>query len=109
MIDSLRQAVNVIVSLEAVRQALRERFPDGAQRVEASNFLTLDFHGLAALDFILQLGQGRPPGASAHYTVICVDLGHIGNGDVVGTGPMEIRIARVHGNHFVPLIRRWAR
>ena len=104
LLDSLRQAVSADVNLDFVRDLLRDRFRDGPERVDEANFLTLDYHALAALDALLQHGRQAAPGASESYTIVCVDMGCIGNGDVVGDGGTEVFIARVGGNHFVPLI-----
>ena len=38
------------------------------------------------------------------YKTVCVDVELMGNGDVVGTGSNTLYMARVGGNHFVPLI-----
>ena len=103
LVDSLRQAVSTQVDLDFVRDLLRDRFRDGPERVVEANFLTLDYHGLAVLDALLQHGRQEAPGASEGYTIVCVDMGCIGNGDVVGVGPLEVFIARAGGNHFVPL------
>ena len=89
--------------LNVLREHLRERFTAGPARVEEANFLTLDYHGLVALDLLLEYGHGRAPNASAAYTIVCVGMSNVGHGDVVGTGPTELHIARIHGNHFVPL------
>ena len=38
--------------------------------------------------------------------VVCVDMMHLGQGDVVGFGGRKLVIARQNENHFVPLIPR---
>eukprot|EP00973_Karenia_brevis_P057790 8040875-Karenia_brevis.AAC.1 len=36
--------------------------------------------------------------------VVCIDMNHIGSGDVIGHGPLTIATARQNRNHFVPLL-----
>ena len=103
LLDSLRQAVSADVDLDLLRDILRDTFQEGPMCVEEANYLTLDYHGLAALDAILQHGCHLDPGASKGYTIVCVDMVCMGNGDVLGEGSTELYIARVGGNHFVPL------
>ena len=104
LIDTLRQKLNIIASVGSVRRRLQERFPSGEARVTAHNFLELQAHWRAVLEFLGQTA-GRPIDTN-HYRVVCLDLtiGH--SGDVVGTGALTLHIARVGLNHFVPLIRR---
>jgi len=103
LIDTLRQKLpGVICNLNAVRNLLRQHFGSGAARVTAANYLELEHHWWHVLQFL---------GTVTHrainpdlFRVACVDLAFPGHGDVVGTGPTILHIARVGTNHFVPLL-----
>ena len=47
----------------------------------------------------------RPQNDAPPFRIVRVDLEYMGNGDVVGDGPVMLNIARENGNHFVPLER----
>ena len=100
LIDTLRQKLGVQADLHVVRQGLRERFPVGSTQVTKSNFLELEAHWRATVELL-----GEDP---SRLRVICVDLrggkGMANHGDSLGDGSRALYIARVHGNHFVPLL-----
>ena len=100
LIDTLRQALGIQTDLDIVRQGLRERFPEGSAQVTERNFLELQPHWRATVELL-----GEDP---QRLRVICVDLhsgkGMAKHGDSLGDGSRALYIARVHGNHFVPLL-----
>lgn len=107
LIDTLRQKLgNLFVSLAGVRDELAMLFPSGPGRIrktDAGNFLELELHWAAVVRLLGQhSGHRLDP---ANFKIVCVDLQRANHGDVVGTGRIGLHIARVHGNHFVPLLR----
>ena len=104
LLDTLRQKLGLVVNVEVVRDELQRRFPSGLAFVGKSNYLTLDYHWMAAIDLLFQADtSGMPKLDHRRFRIICVDLRYIGNGDVVGEGPREVIIARENANHFIPL------
>ena len=101
LIDTLRQKLNVIVSVPAVRQLMQQAFPSGPHRVTSSNFLELQHHWRHVVQHLGTASGGvlNP----VRFRVVCIDMAFPGNGDVEGDGPMTLHIAREHANHFVPL------
>ena len=72
--------------------------------VTDSNFLTLAYHWKATVDLLFKYDMsGKPKLTHEQVNIICVDVEYVGNGEVVGTGQLVLHIARVHGNHFIPL------
>ena len=100
LIDTLRQKLRLNTDLNTVRQGLQQRFTVGSQRV-TTGFLDLEDHWHATV----QLLGGDP----SSLRIVCVDLrgtqGTTAHGNTVGEGPHTLCIARVRGNHFVPLLR----
>ena len=107
LIDSLRQQVSIVANANWVRSRLQTQFPRGAEKVTHENFLTLDYHCSAVIDalFIADL-SGKPKLDSRTFKVVCVDLTHQAHGDVVGSGPRTLYIAREGRCHFAPLFRK---
>ena len=105
LIDTLRQKLGIIASADHVRLRLQTRFASGDARVTSNNFLELAVHWRAVLEYLGD-AAGQPIDPN-HYRILCIDLviGH--SGDVVGTGPTTLHIARVGLNHFVPPIPRY--
>ena len=102
LIDTLRQKLNLTCSTNSVRSLLRQKFRSGAQQVTESNYLDLELHWW---DVITYLGQASNRRLDAdNFRVVCIDLQYVGHGDVVGTGPETLYIARENATHFVPLI-----
>ena len=106
LIDTLRQKLpGLVCNLTDVRDLLQKHFASGPTKVTAGNFLELEHHWWHVIRFLGAVSNStfikyNPD----HFRVICVDLAFPGNGDVVGTGPRVLHIARVRTNHFVPLI-----
>ena len=106
LLDTLRQQFDIIADLNQVRRELQRRFPHGPDQVTQDNFLTLHAHWRDAVDLLFQWDiSGKPKLTHTAFRVVCVDLVHVGNGDVVGDGPHTIHMAREGQVHFVPLIR----
>ena len=107
LIDSLRQTLALVANEHWVRGRLQLQFPQGPEVVTASNFLTLEYHWCAVIDTLFIADQSGKPKLSSHtFKVVCVDLTYLGNGDVVGSGPKTLYIARENGCHFAPLFRQ---
>ena len=119
LIDTLRQACgNLAVSTSRVRTRLQQLFSEAEVTkqglevgaiVTAGNYLELQHHWKAVVDLLFKLDERRVWSMThANVTIKCVDLMFEGNGEVVGTGPMVLYIAREHGNHFIPLFKQQA-
>ena len=105
LLDTLRQQFEMVVHLTNVRRDLQRRFPRGPDQVTRDNFLTLHAHWRDAVDLLFQWDvSGKPRLTHTTFRIVCVDLVHLGHGDVVGDGPHTIYIAREGQVHFVPLI-----
>ena len=117
LIDTLRQMLNerhgaLIVegSVADVRARLEDRHRGGATPIASLDFLDLADHWEDIVDLLEGADEGRSvrPLGSAHYEVMCVDLMYVGSGDRLPRrrdrgGRKTLYIARVNGNHFVPL------
>ena len=107
LLDTLCQKLGLAANVAWVRNELQRLFPSGPSVVDAGNFLTLRDHWAAAIDLLFEADQsGKQKLRHNVFKVVCVDLHHEGNGEVVGTGDRKLIIAREHGNHFIPLHRR---
>eukprot|EP00973_Karenia_brevis_P009060 1226267-Karenia_brevis.AAC.1 len=86
----------------AVRAALERAFPD----ILPGDYLEFHFHcsdvARLVLGHNLETAPATLTASSLH--VVCIDMNHIGSGDVVGHGPLMIAVARRTGNDFVPLL-----
>ena len=105
MIDTLRQLMDPSkpsTCAKEIRNALRERFKVGDDKVTAANYLTFDAHWRDIAQIL-----GREPSS---YKITCVDSEFEGHGEVVGSmddlGIISLYIARENGNHFVPLFKK---
>ena len=106
LIDTLKQQLLCTdVPPEGVRELLKEEFPRGPRRVTSMNFLELQYHWKKVIQFIGLLGQDSKILRPEQFRIVCVDLAFVGNGDVEGTGPTTLYIARERASHFVPLHR----
>ena len=117
LIDTLRQMLNerhgaLIVqgSVADVRARLEDRHRGGATPIASLDFLDLADHWEDIVDLLEGADEGRSvrPLGSARYEVMCVDLMYVGSGDRLPRrrdrgGRKTLYIARVNGNHFVPL------
>ena len=109
LIDTLKQTLSctgaslALHSLAGVRELLKEEFPRGPRRVTSTNFLELEHHWKKVIQFIGLLGQKNTILRPEQFRIVCVDLAFVGNGDVEGTGPTTLYIAREGASHFVPL------
>ena len=110
LINTLRQQLRLIANEKEVRHELNKRHRSGVGQVIPGDFLELEHHWADVIDLLFlfnesgcmpQLPDGRM--WSTDYKIIAVDMRHLGNGDVVGVGNVTIYIARINGNHFVPL------
>ena len=105
LIDTLRQTLGLEVDVRFVRRRLQSQFHrPGADVVLENNFLDLAYHWSAVINALFLAKQSKRD--SQDFKVVCVDLRFGGNGDVVGTGPTTLYIAREGACHFVPLHRR---
>ena len=112
LIYALQQQLGMDVDVAEVRNVLRNKFTEGPNKVEALTFLDLEAHWLTV---VCTLGElwGSPSLTSRNFQIVCIDLDSLEDagatwhcaGNVVGTGPMKLHIARENGNHFVPLLR----
>ena len=97
LIDALRQCLDVIFDVRAVRDLLQQRH----RRLILRDYLELELHWRDVIEGIgLVMGLNLTPES---FRIICVDALHLGNGDVEGTGARTLYIARQNANHFVPL------
>ena len=109
LIDTLRQLLNVVTNVAWVRSQLQLRFRQGPDLVTDRNFMTLMSHWGAAIDLLWEGdATGRPKASHCRYKIVCADLTYMGNGEVVGSGPIKLYVARENTNHFIPLLRRRA-
>ena len=119
LIDTLRQKLNERVGalipegcVAEVRARLEDRHRGGAAPIASGDYLDLAEYWEDIVDLLESADQGgsiRPLG-SARFEIMCVDMMWVGNGDRLPRRPdrggrKSIYIARVNGNHFVPL--RW--
>ena len=106
LIDTLRQVLNIVCNVPAVRAALETRIPS----ILPGDFLELELHGQAIVDLLLIFNLAVPSSSrrpvAKSCRIVCFDLLDVGNGDVVGGDGLALYIARVNRNHFVPLLRR---
>ena len=103
LIDTLRQKLNVVVSLQAVRLLLMDQFPSGPRQVTDWNYLELQHHWRHVIQFLGVASHIRKAFDPDRFRIVCIDRQYRGNGDVEGNGPVALHIARVNANHFVPL------
>ena len=108
LIDTLRQLLKVECDISVVREALRVQFPSGPGIVTGDNFLELELHWQAVVRTLLAFAIGDIAGVDVQDICFqCVDLASPGHGDVAGSpsAPVKFQMARIHRNHFIPLIR----
>jgi len=106
LIDTLRQHLGITVNIPDIRQRLQVLFPAGPDKVTRSNFLDFRAHGptiIRLLTNAARRGSGEAPLDTSLFRIICVDLQYVGHGDIVGDGHVTLHVARVNGNHFIPL------
>ena len=108
LIDAIRQQLGVAANVAFVRSELQRRFPSGPDFVSAANFLTLHLHWGAVIDLLFEADvSGKPKVNHTTFQITCVDLTYLDNGEVVGSGPAKLSIARENTNHFIPPIRKF--
>ena len=113
LIYALQQQLGMDVDVAAVRNVLRKTFTEGPNKVEALTYLDLEAHWKTVVSTLGEL-WGSPSLTSRNLQIVCIDLDSLESagatwhcaGNVVGTGPTKLHIARENGNHFVPLLRR---
>ena len=111
LIDTLRQMLNIISNTKRVRMELEKKFTTGPGRIRPGDFLELQHHWKDVIDLLFRYDEMdlplSPSGGrswSDIHKVVCFDMMHLGQGDVVGFGGRQLVIARQNENHFVPLI-----
>ena len=105
LIDTIRQKLDITADPRAVRSRLQLLFPRGPDKVTKSNFLDFRAHWAAIVRILGEVARPRPePRDPADMQFVCADLEYVGHGDIVGAGLLVFHIARVHTNHFVPLL-----
>ena len=111
LIDTLSQLLGAWVPSDFVRRDLMKEFPSGPDRVTEANFLDLRAHWEAIVHSLNRHSTVlRVPVNPRSCRLICADLVFIGQGDIVGAeNGVTFYLARVHTNHFVPLIRKLVR
>ena len=106
LIDTLRQALDLVCDVSRVRHMLRSKHPAGPGHVTEFNYLTLDLHWKDIVDMLFQTDEsGKPKLHHAMFRIVCVELSFEKHGVMEGTGPRVLYIAREEENHFIPLIR----
>ena len=121
-IHTLRQCLNIVVSVEAVRAALTKEFhapcgptcddtglgcTDTCMKVYSTNYLTTD-HWEAVIRLLgKHCMTGELPLDPTEFCVRVLELTWQDNGVVLGNpaAPRRLTVARVHGNHFIPVLR----
>ena len=94
-----------------VRTELERRHAGRRTAIVPRDYLELATYWADIIDIIgLHNEQGRFPNWSSRFRICCVDMCWIGNGEVLPRGVPQgdrqtLYIARVHQNHFVPLLR----
>ena len=77
----------------------------GGSKVEANNFLTLHLHWADIVDLLfLHDTSGAQRMTHAAFRVVCIDFTFHRHGEVAGTGPLPLFVARENANHFIPLL-----
>ena len=125
LIDSLRQLVPCgVVDVALVRRKLELLHKHRPTRIISGDFLELDrWDDIVNLLFqYSELGSGARRGhgelprrnVASDFVVVCVDLTHVGNGNVLPQGPVganrsRLYLGRVNENHFIPLERSHGR
>ena len=104
LIDTLRQHLQVIANVPAIRRALQKLYRVEPTIVTAENFLEFRAHALEIVNLLARAAAlDGDPIDTAVFRIICVDLDHLDHGDFVGNGDVTLYIARENGNHFIPL------
>jgi len=104
LIDTLRQHLRVTTDIPWVRRQLQLLFQIEPNNVTHNNFLDFRVHGMAIIRLLCNAKRrGAEPVDMSMFRIVCVDLQYLGQGDIIGNGDVTFHIARVHGNHFIPL------
>ena len=75
LIDTLRQQLDIVASLEYVRNQLMLRHTSGPMEVKECNFLTLDYHWADVIDILFDADcSGKPKLRHGRFRIVCVDL-----------------------------------
>ena len=111
LIDTLRQCLQLICNVSAVRAALERKHSSRPTAIIPLDYLDLRLYWSDIVDLLGTHNElRRMDNLSSRVRVVCVDMCWIGNGDVVpqgepGSSRRNLYIARVNQNHFVPLRR----
>ena len=120
LIHSLRQCLNLVVNVDAVRRSLQREFSDpcgagcdrtgrrcarGCMKVYADNFLSTD-HWKAVLKYIGEFAwTGRIDFDAEQFCLRVIDLTWAAHGVVEGNpAGRRLTVARENGNHFIPVL-----
>jgi hypothetical protein len=110
LIDSLRQCLDMICHVENLRSKLVRLHKNRVTRIPEGDFLDFADHWQDVITLLSEFDQSsKPVVRCSTVTIVCVDLNLPGHGNVVGTGPHKLYIARQNLNHFVPLVRTFGR
>ena len=111
LIDSLRQLLPVgPVSLAEVRRQLEKKHRNRNTEIAPGDYLELDrwddIINLLARNSALR--KGEKTDWASQWTVVCIDLAHLGHGEVfprgtAGSSRRRLHLARVNENHFIPM------
>ena len=113
LIDTLRQKLPaVICNIPYVRSRLEERHQHRATRITPGDYLDLAHYWEDIVNLLGEYNQVQPVtwAWAVKFRIVCVDMTHIGHGDVLPRGVPQgqrttLHIARVNLNHFIPLHR----
>ena len=113
LIDSLRQVLpTAVCNVPFIRTEIEKLHQNRASAIIPGDYLDLALYWRDIIDLVGLHNLVRViENMSVHYRVICVDMCWIGHGDVepsdqAGGRRMHVYLARLDGNHFVPLHRR---
>ena len=107
LIDTIRQALDIECDVSEVRAHLELLH----RTIIPGDFLELQHHWRSIINLLCHWRNIIGGAISSHvneahamYSVICVDVLYLENGDVEGDGSERLYIARQNANHFVPLL-----
>ena len=113
LIDTLRQKLPaVICHVPTVRRLLEDRHQYRETSITHGDYLDLEDCWEDIVNLLGKCNEYRPVTRewAVDFRIVCVDLTLIGHGNVLPRGVPQgqrttLHIARVNGNHFIPLYR----